>query len=81
LYIDATPPESFLCTKFVPVEHQDITDIDKDEFVWSQTIPSQIHDILKIEVVVRDIRLGFRAYLTYIKMIPVAWHQYTTYET
>jgi hypothetical protein len=64
LYIDATPPESFLCTKFVPVEHQDITDIDKDEFVWSQTIPSQIHDILKIEVVVRDIRLGFRAYLT-----------------
>jgi len=64
LYIDATPPESFLCTKFVAVVHQDITDISKDEFVWSQTIPSQLHDILKIEVVIRDIRLGFRGYLT-----------------
>jgi hypothetical protein len=29
----------------------------------SQTIPSQLHDIWKIQVVVRDIRLGFRAYL------------------
>ena len=63
LYIDATPPESFLCTKFGTIEHQDITDIPKDEFVWSQTIPSQLHDIWKIQVVVRDIRLGFRAYL------------------
>jgi hypothetical protein len=58
-----TPPESLLCTKFGTIEHQDITDIPKDEFVWSQTIPSQLHDIWKIQVVVRDIRLGFRAYL------------------
>ena len=64
LLIDATPPESFLCTKFAAVVHQNITDIAKDEFVWSQAISSQLHDILKIEVVVRDIRLGFRAYLT-----------------
>ena len=63
LYIDATPPESLLCTKFGTIEHQNITDIPKDEFVWSQTIPSQLHDIWKIQVVVRDIRLGFRAYL------------------
>ena len=63
LHIDATPPESFLCTKFAAVVHQNITDIAKDEFVWSQAILSQLHDILKIEVVVRDIRLGFRAYL------------------
>jgi hypothetical protein len=64
LHIDATPPESFLCTKFAAVVHQNITDISKDEFVWSQAIPSQLHDISKIEVVVHDIRLGFRAYLT-----------------
>jgi hypothetical protein len=64
LHIDATPPESFLCTKFAAVVNQNITDISKDEFVWSQAIPSQLHDILKIEVVVHDIRLGFRAYLT-----------------
>ena len=64
LHIDATPPESFLCTKFAAVVHQNITDISKDEFVWSQAIPSQLYDISKIEVVVHDIRLGFRAYLT-----------------
>ena len=64
LYIDATPPASFLCAKFVTIEHHDITDIPRDEFFWSETISSQLHDILKIEVVVRDIKLGFRAYLT-----------------